>query len=334
MIESTIATPFLPATPNLNGGADEVLSIPVNPEDTDFISHPDFPSPNAEKRFFGIRAETIQLPRWYSFPQIEEREDIPQQKRSRHLSADEEIKLFLRFNYARYRLYELVEAQIKRFSEAREEMIVLWHKRVISLRSSLAMANMALVIAMAKKVRVEGVEFTELISEGNMALLRSINKFDASRGFKFSTYAYSAILKSFHRLATNTHTYYGHFPATFNPNLKHPDLEIAGKQHGLEDAISLLTEVIFKNTANLTEIELRVIDERFALSGQKRGKPLKQIGELVGLSAERVRQLLVGIFAKLREALDAEQTVKAESVIPGTKGGNKATYKLRPRRRS
>ena len=44
-------------------------------------------------------------------------------------------------------------------------------------------------------------EFAEIVSEGNMALMRAVDKFSVDRGFKFSTYACRAILKAFSRTA-------------------------------------------------------------------------------------------------------------------------------------
>ena len=56
-------------------------------------------------------------------------------------------------------------------------------------RDHLIMANTRLVISIAKKYRGQGVPFHDLIQEGNMGLMRAVDKFDPNRGFKFSTYA-------------------------------------------------------------------------------------------------------------------------------------------------
>jgi RNA polymerase primary sigma factor len=56
-------------------------------------------------------------------------------------------------------------------------------------RQELSTANLRLVVAIAKRYRNRGISFLDLIQEGNTGLLRAVDKFEPSRGFKFSTYA-------------------------------------------------------------------------------------------------------------------------------------------------
>ncbi|MEN6458616.1 MAG: sigma-70 family RNA polymerase sigma factor [Thermoguttaceae bacterium] len=56
-------------------------------------------------------------------------------------------------------------------------------------RHKLSAANLRLVVAIAKRYRNRGISFLDLIQEGNTGLMRAVDKFESSRGFKFSTYA-------------------------------------------------------------------------------------------------------------------------------------------------
>ena len=63
-------------------------------------------------------------------------------------------------------------------------------RRVESCRNALIQANLRLVAHVAKKFANQGLAYMDLIQEGNIGLMRAVEKFDHRKGFKFSTYAY------------------------------------------------------------------------------------------------------------------------------------------------
>lgn len=278
----------------------------VNEEtDTEFVYHPCFGEAGTEKEFFGPEVIEPEISAWRSFPAVETAEEAMLLKGPKPLSRQNEAFLFKRFNYARYRLFRLVRQQLRCFSEAREQSIGLWLDRVAFSRAKLVRANMALVPAMAKRIYNSPVEFSELISEGNMALLRSVNMFDVSRGFKFSTYACRAILKSFQRVCQKASAYHRFFPVEHDPHMEDPNVMGAKDARKRDFAKASLWEVIADNEAGLTELEMRILLERHPLDGTK-SRTLREIGEDVGLTCERIRQILLEIFEKLRKALPEE----------------------------
>jgi RNA polymerase sigma factor (sigma-70 family) len=228
------------------------------------------------------------------------------------LSAKQEVHLFLRYNFARMR----AQAAVKRFRThpgkqiARE--IVLWYARVKDTREMITQANLALVLAMAKRTRMSEVDFGELVSEGNMALLRAVEKFDAARGFKFSTYACRAILKAFSRIALKTSRYRNAFPAEFDPAMEKSNYQETRRADIEQDAVEELQRIIGDNRAQLSDVERTVIEARFAINrGQDApAMTLEEVGQVIGVTKERVRQIQNKALEKLRLTIESEVLVK------------------------
>ncbi|MHC4991718.1 MAG: sigma-70 family RNA polymerase sigma factor [Planctomycetota bacterium] len=223
------------------------------------------------------------------------------------LTAAEERILFLQYNYARYRVSELQEQIGPREptgDEARE--LLRWYRIALSYREQIAETNLALVLAMAKRTRMSEVDFADLVSEGNMALLRSVDKFDCGRGFKFSTYACRAILKAFSRQGMKLSKYRQRFPTDFDPALERSNhLENLRQTHEQECAQEV-RHIVEKNEADLSEVEQTVIHHRFGINGDGTTPPLtlEQVGQIIGVTKERVRQIQNKAMEKIRLALE------------------------------
>lgn len=286
----------------------------------EYVKNPTFGRVNAKRRLFD-QAPEIALPdtSWYH-PVMDSVSDAAQwnakSTRSVVLTAEEERVLFFQFNYSRYRVFKLKEKIKKAAGSAIKSADALelldWYRKAEELRVQIAATNLALVLAMAKRTRMTDIDFADLVSEGNMALLRAIDKFDASRGFKFSTYACRAILKAFSRSGVKFMRYRLMFPTDFDPKLERSDyMDI--KRAGVEsDCADEVKQILKENRAELTQVEHEVIRRRFAIdhasSGQIDPVPLtlEQVGRIIGVTKERVRQIQNKALDKIRQSLESD----------------------------
>ncbi len=264
-------------------------------EPFEYVEHEQFERPDAEKALFGD-------------PDVEASLDEAISEQT-SLTTAQEVLLFTRFNYARMRVFRILqEHQNGRLPMDRAAELLVWAGRVATARSQLATANMPLVLAMAKRTRLAGLDFSELVSEGNLALLRSIDKFDCSRGYKFSTYACRAILKSFSRVAMRTSRYRVRFPTEFDPALETSDLARSRHDTVTLECLEEIRDILQHNRAELTEMEQTVIRERFALEASSslvKPKTLEEVGEMIGVTKERVRQIQNKALRKIRMTLES-----------------------------
>ena len=228
------------------------------------------------------------------------------------LTVEQELTLFLQMNYARHRISVLRNKLLRSSSwhKSKVQEILDWHEKQLETRSKIVTGNMGLVPAMVKRIDSQQLEFTDLLSEGSMALLRATEKFDCSLGWKFSTYACRAILKSFSRVSKLSYRYRSRFGMQLEPAFTKDDTLEQQRQSVQEELVDEVRAVMSRNLADLSGIEESIVEMRFSLRNAG-GKPmtLKQVGELVGLTKERIRQIQNKALEKLRITMEERMVV-------------------------
>jgi len=104
------------------------------------------------------------------------------------LAADEEYSLAVRVEDGRRAKAELMRSTGRKRTLERQRLEALAQDGLLA-RDHLIKANTRLVVSIAKRYMGRGVAFLDLIQEGNLGLMKAVEKYDVHRGFRFSTYA-------------------------------------------------------------------------------------------------------------------------------------------------
>jgi RNA polymerase primary sigma factor len=224
------------------------------------------------------------------------------------LKREQEVRLFRRYNYLKY-LACVGRAQLEpnRLNSALLEQIENYIERAEAVKNMLIEANLRLVISIANKHAGPGVSLPDLISEGNLSLMRAVEKFDYTRGFRFATYASWVIAKDYARKIPALMSRIDEEAEESMANIQRDLRTTATDVVAVEGANRNLVQVI---RDNLDQREQYIIINHFGLIGsliRKEKKTLQEIGDVLGLSKERVRQIELLALQKLRNFLSIEQ---------------------------
>lgn len=215
------------------------------------------------------------------------------------LTETGERLLFRKLNFLRYRCNVLRSTiDVHHPDESTLDVIEDLAADALETRCQIIECNLRLVVAIARKFRHRLTPFDELVGEGNLVLLNAADKFDYSRGYRFSTYATLSIQRAIFRLQDKARR-----GRCREPNIKDDFLEeLDRRAESDQDLIRELERVdVLLNAAPeiLDDREQVVLRERFGLGDSREGKTLRELSELLGVSKERVRQIQIRATDKL-----------------------------------
>jgi RNA polymerase primary sigma factor/RNA polymerase sigma factor len=285
--------------------AEQIMQLPL-----EYMSHPDFERKDAEGLILGpmppsrAAVERKQSPAGLS-PYLASLYEHPL------LTHAQEVYLFRKYNFLKYRANKLRdELDLCRPKARLLDEIESLYRQIVETKNQIIRANLRLVVSIAKKYAERKENFFDLVSDGNISLMKAVEKYDFGRGFKFSTYATWALRKNFAREFANRIRRSDRFRTSHeellgtaaDERVDHFEQEFAQQRREHE---------VGQILGCLSDREREIIKKRFGLNGCTHPYTLQEVGKDLGVSKERIRQIESRALAKLHEAAEAEKIESA-----------------------
>jgi RNA polymerase sigma factor (sigma-70 family) len=278
----------------------------------DYIYHPSFDDPSQEAviRADMPAAETYEAQR----QQTRVPEDVPRELLPLYtplLSKAQEQHQFRKMNFLKHQAARLQNrrrfpTQSMAASAARTQdldTVPNLQRQAQAVMGFLVNCNMRLLVSIVKRYVTRADDFSELLSEGHVLLISAVEKFDYSRGTKFSTYASSIILQNLargivkekerrRRYLTGHDSWF--FEAAVDTRSNEKSC-LASAEQAKTSANQLLQLLEF-----LDPRERDIVRLRLGLINNSKRMTLEDIGKRLGVTKERVRQLETRGLEKLR----------------------------------
>ena len=223
------------------------------------------------------------------------------------LNRAQEQYWFRKMNYLKFRASELRDAIDPAKPRVRDmEKVERLVSEATEIKNFLTRSNLRLVVSIAKKHIQVGRNFFEMVSDGNMSLIRAIEKFDYTQGNKFSTYASWAIMKNFARSIPKEHKTLDRYRTgldevfSFRSDAKSSEFAEVRRNDEHKSAVSGILD-------QLEDRERAIITHRYGLQRGSEPETLEQVGERFGVTKERIRQIEKRALVKAKKYAETER---------------------------
>lgn len=196
---------------------------------------------------------------------------------------------------------------------SKDEEYELWkrykYEGDLGARNKLVSSNLKFVASIAKQYQGRGLSYADLIAEGNIGLIKALDKFDGERGYKVISYSVWWIKQTILEALTKRNTTDTEdLPNDYERGIPAMDDDAGGTEMADDNLINdgLETNGELEQTAAinflmeyLNQRERNIITKYYGLDGNK-PKTLEEIGMEYGLTKERIRQIKNTSFKKMR----------------------------------
>jgi RNA polymerase primary sigma factor/RNA polymerase sigma factor len=222
------------------------------------------------------------------------------------LTREQEMHLFRKMNYLKFKGSKLREKLDPMHpTKALMAHVEKIYEDIVDTKNQIIRGNLRLVVSIAKRHVGPTQSFFELVSDGNVSLMRAVERFDYSLQNKFSTYASWAIMKNFARSIPEGLRQRERFRTSY-PELLPVTEDERTDQHELEIIQTQREHAVERILRRLDKREQEIITCRFGLRRGQEPLTLKQVGAVMGVTKERIRQIEARALSKLRQAVVKE----------------------------